>query len=182
MIAAYSQALLESDENDGRLPLHKACAYTVPLHTVISALLNAQPTTAAVPDEAGHIPLQLLLTAGVALSAVDLLLRAYPAGRSAVDARGNSPLHQACECAHADASVLGALLGEDAETARACAAMRNAAGALPLHLLSRRRGGFCSLDCVAMLLHAFPAAASTADAEGMLPLHRACLVGSAYET
>ena len=153
----------------------------------IEALLRAHPAAAAAPRPGGlhHIPLQLALAAGASSGAVLALIKASPTTAATFGtARGDFPLHTACEYG-ASADVVRALLAAHppATMARTLVGGNDAAaspaGYLPLHLAARHRS---DAQVVAALLAANWSAATMRGPHLDLPLHLAAEYGAPANT
>ena len=143
-------------------PLHLAVANGA-CTAAVALLLEAAPEVAAIAGCVMCLPLHMV-TRGTPLEVVRLLIRAHPAGASALTSDGNTPLHHAVfEGVPADSIAL--LL----EVAPEAAVTVNVKKWLPLHMITAAT----PLEVVRLLIRAHPAGLALADVDGELPLHGA---------
>lgn len=147
----------------------------------VQALLGAAREAVATADGQQRMPLALAARGGHA-HVMRLLLaavppEAVPALVARCDAHRYTPLHEACSQHYATAVSL--LLDAAGDTAGAlCKMQTRPSGFTPLHLavrLTLRTVPEASAAVAQLLVAACPLACMTADAQGMLPLHRSVL-------
>lgn len=131
MAQAAPDALDHTDSVYQSRPLHVACWHGLPL-AAIELLLDSDPEvdeTLRHPDVNGNLPLHL----AAFLSPDDVLMRllkAYPQAALVRNAKGQTPLHCACERSTIDPEVFQVLV----QTAPQAVRQRDVSGRLPIHL------------------------------------------------
>lgn len=149
--------LFKTPAADGRLPLHCALSAGLVYGHELLAVIQAYPDAAAVADEAGNLPLTLLIQHsedvdyGPDASNVEALLAAHPAAAAAADRSGSLPLHLYLQYSYEFASsfrVVKALLA----AYPSAVAVKNDAGLTPIDVVLKvRKGQHPMLPCVAVL-------------------------------
>lgn len=176
LIAVCPEGLRRKTTADGNLPLHIYLDQRAVHSTVIDAVLAASPESASTRNAHGLVPLFLAVMRDDSQAAVvKALCRHYPGGAAELTSSACTPLHFAVNRKHPNLEVMRILLRRHKETASAV----NSYGQLPLHCLCTS-----SVDAraAALLLDAYPAAASTADRQGRLPLHLSVLLTAKLHT
>lgn len=141
----HKAAVNEMDEYE-RIALHYACARKFPLD-VISALIDACPESAAIPDKNGQLPLHLSVMRSAEIEVVSLLIQRFPAGAIARDNYSYVPIHHAIEVGASD-EIFELLIATD----RRCTEMR-VDGKLPLNFAIETKR---SENVVTSILNAYP--------------------------
>jgi ankyrin repeat protein len=102
LAARHPPVMLEADDANGSLPLHRAAAAESESLEALQVLVTMCPRSVRTQDKRGRLPLHLVVVAGRAswsshLRRVWCLVEAYPRGLAGRDARGQLPLHAAAE-------------------------------------------------------------------------------------
>ena len=165
------------------LPLHAVVAHRAPSMDITEALVSMHPAALWTPDAVrGRCPLHFALLKGASHMLIRYLCQRHPAALHFVDDQGNTPLHYACQLASEATCRL--LL----DMYPAACQISNSDKRLPLHLLCAREWDTArlessqndssqeapivvSLGLLEMVRQAHPAAVSTLDRNGRLPLH-----------
>lgn len=171
IIAAPSSLAAAVDSREGATTaLHLACANGAPLDVIelllrppdaVAALPASEPHLASTAMAEGRLPLHEAARAAASPAVIKALIAACPAAASAVDLRGNTPLHWLLQCSRQSWPVPTESIHALLAAAPAAAAARNCLGLLPLHLAAA-----CDAAGIAALLEANPFAACDGGARG----------------
>jgi ankyrin repeat protein len=138
---------------------------------VIKLLVHHDPESVLLTQyKLGRTPIHAAVASGNDLDIIHYLLELRPLALAEQDAWGKTPL--ACACAYHnqdnDVNQL-AVVRRLIDSTRIRKTDR--AGMLPLHIACQNGAG---LDCLHLLLDAYPVAIKMGDKNGRLPLHAAC--------
>ncbi len=126
---ARDRTLMNTSDENGQLPLHKALRDNVILGS-IKLLVKGNPSAVQTPDSVGALPLHLASLHYDDACIVEYLINLDPTSLCAVDGEGNTSLHYACRGAKFDTIAL--LLGKYGGVS---VSKRNMNNQLPIDLL-----------------------------------------------
>lgn len=175
VMLGMNSSLAASQDQDGALPLHVACAQKSEIQLMaVGHLLAVFPGGARMRTNDGDLPLRLavgIVNTGQTLPVVEKLLAAYPQGTTEHDYHGDTALLMAVErqTGEEGLAIVKLLCEAHPEATRA----RNNYYTLPLHIAARRNIGEVGVAMVKALLAEFPDGVSQRDDHGYRPLHYA---------
>jgi ankyrin repeat protein len=163
----YPKAHQMADCN-GNLPLHVACSFYQNDLSIITYLIDQNPTVLHTVNYNGCFPLHVAARSDLPVSALQYLIEQFPRVMGMQDCEGNLPLHHAVQ---RDCFLLESvqLLVEKCPAAARHANMK---GRLPLHLACLN---FAPPPVLEALIEAYPEALSSYDGDGKLPVHLSCV-------
>eukprot|EP00984_Skeletonema_dohrnii_P019258 scaffold9171_cov135-Skeletonema_dohrnii-CCMP3373.AAC.3 len=149
---ASNLQLVRTQDENGRLPLHRALLEVAPLGAV-KLLVQAGPSTIQTPDNRGALPSHIACEYHECPNVIKYLLDNCRTSLLVPDNRGNTPLHYACQEGRYDVTEM--LL---TRYPNAPVATRNVDGDLPIQLLldcdDQENADYAS--CIFLLLKASP--------------------------
>jgi Ankyrin repeats (3 copies) len=98
LAARHPPALLEADDADGSLPIHRAAAAKTESVDALQVLVKLCSRSVRAKDKQGRLPLHLVAGRSTAnLGRARFLAEAWPSGIMQMDAQGQLPLHAAAK-------------------------------------------------------------------------------------
>lgn len=163
----YTKAHQMAD-GSGNLPLHVACSFYQNDLSIITYLIDQNPTVLHTVNYNGCFPLHLAAKSDLPIAALQYLIEQFPRVLHMQDCEGNLPLHYAVlrDCFLFESVQL--LVDKCPRSA----SHTNLKGKLPLHLACMN---FAPPPVLDLLLAHNPQGLSCYDTDGQLPVHLTCI-------